>query len=74
MKSRYFNLFPIFKTSINWLKFRILLSRPHSMRIKLSLLLLVFAAFMVTSCSSGKTFGGSNKSCGCAAKRGMVGY
>ena len=71
---RKFDLFLIFKTSINDFRFRIFLPHQSFMRIKLSLLLMLFAAVMVTSCSSGKTFGGSNKSCGCAAKRGMVGY
>jgi hypothetical protein len=41
---------------------------------KLSFFLLIFAAFTLVACSSGKTFGGSSKKCGCGAKQGMVGY
>jgi hypothetical protein len=69
-----FDLFLIFKTSINRFRLRILLPHQSFMRVKLSLLVLLFAAFMVTSCSSGRTIGGTNKNCGCGAKRGMVGY
>ena len=69
-----FDLFLIFKTSIIGSRSRILLPHLNFMRIKLSLLVLLFAAFTVTSCSSGRTIGGTNKNCGCGAKRGMVGY
>jgi hypothetical protein len=69
-----FDLFLIFKNSIKSSRLRILLPHQNFMRIKLSLLVLLFAAFMVSSCSSGRTIGGTNKNCGCGAKRGMVGY
>ena len=69
-----FKIIPTFKTSINICRTQFLLSHQKSMRIKLSFLVLFFAAFMVSSCSSGKTIGGTNKNCGCGAKRGMVGY
>ena len=69
-----FNLFPIFKKSIQSRRTQFLLPHQSFMRTKLSLLVLFMAALMVCSCSSGKTIGGTNKNCGCGAKRGMVGY
>ncbi|MFI5152607.1 MAG: hypothetical protein ACHQET_04690 [Chitinophagales bacterium] len=40
--------------------------------------LLIFLLFMIsmvtTSCSSGKSIGGSSKKCGCGVTKGMVGY
>ena len=73
-QGRKFDLFLIFKSSINCFRLRLYSPHQNFMRIKISLLAMLFAAFMFTGCSSGKTIGGTNKNCGCAAKRGMVGY
>jgi len=44
------------------------------MKINNKILALFLAAILLAACSSGNKIGGSNKSCGCAAKKGMVGY
>jgi hypothetical protein len=39
------------------------------------ILLLIFLAFVLYSCSAGnRMYGGSSKKCGCGVNRGYVGY
>jgi hypothetical protein len=44
------------------------------MKIKITFFALFLASCMLTACSGGSKMGGTGKNCGCAAKKGMVGY
>jgi hypothetical protein len=61
--------FDNFGVSSNYACYQVL-----KMKISKSLLALFFTFCLLTACASGNKMGGSSKGCGCATKKGMVGY